>query len=154
LKPFSALPARSSAFSPDGKWLAYASIEIGNRFEIFVQPFPPTGAKHQVSTEGGRAPLWSPDGRQLYYHDNLGQRLVAVDVQTQPIFSAGKPVALPIEASFFSALHRNYDIMPDGKQFVVITPAGASVDSNPSSAQQINVVLNWFEELKRLVPTK
>jgi serine/threonine-protein kinase len=154
LKPFSALPARFSAFSPDGKWLAYASIEIGNRYEIFVQPFPPTGAKHQVSTEGGRTPLWSPDGRQLYYQDNLGQRLVAVDVRTQPIFSAGKPVALPIEALFLSALHRNYDIMPDGKQFVVITPAGASVDSNPSSAQQINVVLNWFEELKRLVPTK
>ena len=122
--------------------------------EIFVQPFPPTGAKYQISTEGGRTPLWSPDGKQLYYYANSSQRLVAVDVQTQPTFGAGKPVALPIEALFLNAVARNYDITPNGKQFVVITPAGASADSNPSSAQQINVVLNWFEELKRLVPTK
>ena len=131
-----------------------ASIEIGNRFEIFVQPFPPTGAKHQVSTEGGRTPLWSPDGRQLYYHDNLGQRLVAVDVRTQPIFSAGKPVALPIEAFFLSALHRNYDIMPDGKQFVVITPAGVSVGFQPVVRAADPRGAELVEELKRLVPTK
>ncbi len=96
--------------------------------------------------------MWSPDGRQLYYHSNLSQRLDAVDVRTQPTFGAGKPVGLPIEAVFLSALARNYDITPDGKQFVVITP-GASAASSPSSTQQINVVLNWHEELKRLVPT-
>ena len=96
--------------------------------------------------------MWSPDGKQLYYYANSSQRLVAVDVRTQPTVRRGKPVALPIEALSLSTLARNYDITPDGKQFVVITPAGASADSNPSSAQQINVVLNWFEELKRLVP--
>src|SRR5262245_20324718 len=69
--------------SPDGKWLAYASTEIGNRREIFVQPFPPTGAKYQISTEGGTTPLWSPDGTQLYYY-GPNQRLIAVDVRAQP----------------------------------------------------------------------
>src|SRR5207248_2726553 len=65
------LLANESALSPDNKWLAYASTEIGNRLEIFVQPFPPTGAKYQVSTNGGRSPLWSPDGTQIYYWANL-----------------------------------------------------------------------------------
>jgi hypothetical protein len=96
--------------------------------------------------------LWSPDGKQLYYHTILSQRFVAVDIRTQPTFSVGKPVALPIDAPLVNALARNYDITPDGKQFVVITPNGASAAS-PSSTQQINVVLNWFEELKRRVPT-
>jgi Tol biopolymer transport system component len=73
LKALSAdLQAHHSAFSPDGHWLAYASTEMGNRHEVFVQPFPFTGAKYQISTEGGTTPLWSPDQTQLYYWANLG----------------------------------------------------------------------------------
>jgi eukaryotic-like serine/threonine-protein kinase len=155
MTPFSApaRSARSSAFSPDGKWLAYASNELGKGEEIFVQPFPPTGSKYQISTEGGRTPLWSADGKQLYYLANLSQRLVAVDVRTQPAFAVERSVTLPIEVlAGNSTLARNYDIMPDGKQFVVIAPTASPADSNRSPTQQINVVLNWFEELKRLVP--
>jgi len=162
MTPFStaALSARFAAFSPDGKWIAYASTELGKGEEVFVQPFPPTGSKYQISTGGGRAPLWSADGKQLYYHGNgaggsanLGQRLFAVDVRTQPTFAVERSVTLPIEVNAGnSTLARNYDIMPDGKQFVVTTPASVAADSNRSSTQQINVVLNWFEELKRLVP--
>jgi len=153
-----ALPAHHAAFSPDGNWMAYASTEIGNRHEVFVQPFPPTGEKHQISTEGATTPLWSLDQTQLYYWANLAQHLVAVDVRTRPTFSAGKSVVLPIQAIFTPSINfeRNYDLLPpDGKQFVVVTPAAApSRDSDAAPATRINVVLNWFEELKALVPTK
>jgi serine/threonine-protein kinase len=164
MTPFStaALSARFAAFSPDGKWIAYASNELGKGEEVFVQPFPPTGSKYQISTGGGRAPLWSADGKQLYYHGNaaggsanLGQRLVAVDVRTQPTFAVERSVTLPIEVNVGnSTLARNYDIMPDGKQFVVTTPASVTSDSNVSSTRQINVVLNWFTELQQRVPTR
>jgi eukaryotic-like serine/threonine-protein kinase len=153
LKPLSSLPARSSTLSPDGKWFAYASTEIGNRAEIFVQPFPPTGSKYQVSTEGGRFPLWLPDGKQLAYHANLTQRFLVVDVRTQPTFDPGRSVELPIDAIFFGNA-RNFDVTPDGTQFVVVRPAAASADYDRSATQQINVVLNWFDDLKAKVPKK
>lgn len=158
LKPLWAnLPAQQTAFSPDGKWLTYTSTETGNRPEIFVQPFPPTGAKYQISTEGGRTPLWAPDGTQLHYWAHLSLQLVAVDIRTQPTFSIGNRVVLPIDAIFFTGVlgARNYDLTPDGKQFVVVTSADSTArDSNRLPPQQINVVLNWSEELKQLVPTK
>jgi len=80
-----------------------------------------------------------------------------VDVRTQPAFCTGKRVVLPIEAIFTPGLNfeRNYDLTPDGKQFVVVAAATSpSRDSNRSSPQQIDVVLNWLEELKARVPTK
>ncbi|MEO6223799.1 MAG: hypothetical protein ABIP90_11160, partial [Vicinamibacterales bacterium] len=157
LTPFAAnLPARHAAFAPDGKWLAYTSTEVGNREEIFVQPFPPTGAKYQISTEGGRAPLWSPDGTHLYYWAMLSQHVVALDVQTQPTLNTGNVVLLKIVARFnMTGRGRNYDVTPDGKHFVVVTSADReSPDAARPSTQQINAVLNWFEELKARVPTK
>ena len=151
------LPAQHSTFSPDGKWLAYASTEIGNRREIFVQPFPATGAKYQISTEGGTTPMWAPDQRSLYYWANLTRQFVAVDVRTEPVFSAGTKVALPIQAVFPSGLFpaTNYDVMPDGKGFIVVASTGGdSRQPTRLPPQQIDVVLNWFEELKTRVPSK
>jgi serine/threonine-protein kinase len=151
------IPAQHVSFSRDGKWLAYASTEIGNRREVFVQPFPPTGAKYQVSTDGGTMPLWSPDGSQLYYLARPGGHLVAVDLRTEPTFSVGKRVVLPIDAIFASGnfVETNYDLTPDGKQFVVVTPAeNPAGDMNRSPAQQIEFVVNWADELRRLAPTK
>jgi serine/threonine-protein kinase len=157
-KPLSAdLPALHAAFSPDGKWLAYASNEIGNRREIFIQPFPPTGAKYQISTEGGTTPLWSPDGTQLYYY-GPNQRLIAVDVRARPTFTTGKKVVLPIDAIFMAGIifpETNYDLTPDGKHFVLVARAdSASPDPNKPPKSQIEFVFNWFEELKARVPTK
>jgi len=155
VKPWATdIRATHATFSSDGKWLAYVSTEAGNRTEIFVQDFQRTGAKYQVSTEGGTFPVWSPDGTQLFYWPLQRQGLVGVDVQTRPSFSYGKSAAQPIEAIFTGAPRRNYDIMPDGKQFVVIRPADVSADANSSINSQISVVTNWFEELKARVPVK
>jgi len=79
--------------------------------------------------------------------------LVAVRIETQPSFSFGEPTALPIERVIqYAPSPRQYDIMPDGKRFLVMLPAPqAGTDSRPTT-QQINIVLNWFEELKQRVP--
>jgi hypothetical protein len=150
------LPAQHSTFSPDGKWLAYAATEIGNRREIFVQPFPATGANYQLSTEGGTTPMWAPDQRSLYYWANLTRQFIAIDVRTEAAFSAGTKVALPIQAVFQSGLFpaTNYDVMPDGTGFVVTSTDGGLPQPTSPPPQQIDVVLNWFEELKTRVPSQ
>jgi eukaryotic-like serine/threonine-protein kinase len=145
-----------SAFSPDGRWLAYNSDEtrtIGN-FEVYVQPYPPTGSKYQVSKGGGNHPLWSPDGKELFYR--VGTRLVSTTVTTQPSFSLGNPVQMPIEGwiQFGQGSARNYDITPDGKQFIMVYPAAQTQSPDRRAALQIQVVLNWFEELKQSAPVK
>jgi Tol biopolymer transport system component len=121
--------------------------------EVFVQPFPPNGRKYQISTEGGLTPAWSPDGKQLFYAQQPTDRIVAVDINTEPMFSIGKPVPLPIERAAIIGSYpgRNFDITPDGKQFLVVMPTASATDS---SSRQINVVLNWFEELKQRVPVR
>jgi eukaryotic-like serine/threonine-protein kinase len=144
----------NAEFSPDGRWLAYQSNETG-RYEVYVQPYPPTGAKYQMTKGGGvdsHHPLWSPDGKELFYV-NL-TRLFSVSVQTQPGFSFGNPVQLPIDMVQLQVSGiRNYDITPDGKQFIALLPPQLSSGA-ARPAQQIQVVLNWFEELKQRVPVK
>jgi len=133
-------------FSPDGHWLAYISDESG-RFEIYVQPYPGPGGKWQISTEGGAEPLWNPNGRELFYRS--GDKMMAVDIATQPSFSAGKPRVL-FEGRYHPAYGTatNYDVSPDGQRFLMIKPN----EAGEAAPTQINVVLNWFEELKRRVP--
>ena len=116
--------------------------------ETFVQPFPPTGAKYQVST-GGRTPVWGPSGRDLLFA-SAEDRIVSVDVQTVPAFTFGKPVPLPIERAILGGPGRNFDITPDGKQLIVVRPSTESRDD--SLSRQIHVTLNWFEELRQRVP--
>ena len=137
----------AASFSPDGHWLAYLSNESG-RPEIYVQPYPGPGGKWQISTDGGTEPLWNRNGRELFYRS--GNRMMAVQVSTQPTFSAGKPAMLfekEYAASQFPATGIAYDVSPDGQRFLMVKEIEQS-----SSATQINVVLNWFEELKRRVP--
>jgi eukaryotic-like serine/threonine-protein kinase len=150
---------RYPAFSPDGRWFAYTSSESSQRGEVYVQPFPPTGAKYQISTEGGRAPVWSRDGNQIFYQSFAvagTSRLFAVEVRTQPAFTFGKPMPLAIEGITLPPppTHRNFDITPDGKQFIVVQASKSQSDTNQSSIPQINVVLNWFTELQQRVPVK
>jgi serine/threonine protein kinase/Tol biopolymer transport system component len=135
-------------FSPDGHWLAYISDESG-RYEVYVQPYPGPGGKWQISTEGGTEPVWNPNGRELFYRS--GDKMMAVDIATQPGFTASKPRMIfegryelsPVQSA-------DYDVSPDGQRFLMLKPN----DQTQSAQTQINVVLNWFEELKRRVPTR
>jgi serine/threonine protein kinase/Tol biopolymer transport system component len=148
-QPFIRTPATESAprFSPNGRWLAYVSNESG-RFEIYVQPYPGPGEKWQISTEGGTEPMWNPNGRELFFRS--GDKMLAADVTTQPSFSAGKPRML-FEGPFEPAptTFPNYDVSADGQRFLMLQ----LVEQAEAAPTQINVVLNWFEELKRRVPS-
>jgi serine/threonine-protein kinase len=145
-----------SSLSPDGRWIAYQSPENGPG-EVFVQPFPPTGAKYQITSEstGAGYPQWSPDGKQLIYatlQAGLG-RLNAVDIQTQPNFVVGKATPLPIDGFLLGNSLRNFDVAPDGKRFLMLLPP-EQLQTNGQASQQIDIVLNWFEDLKQRVPVK
>ncbi len=140
---------RNAELSPDGNWMAYESNESGD-FEIYVSPFPNTSAgKQQVSRNGGRFPLWSRDGRELFYVESGGQpRLMAVPVDTSAAFASGNPEAV-VDFPYFSGNPgRPYDVSPDGRRFLVIASAGSNGEAGP----QIITVLNWTEELKQRVP--
>jgi Tol biopolymer transport system component len=133
------------AFSPDGHWLAYASDETG-RYEIYVQPYPGPGGKWQISAEGGTEPVWAANG-EIFYRQ--GNKMMAVRTTTQPTFSAGNPKAL-FEGQYVptQGTISNYDVSRDGQHLLMV-----KASEEEQAVTQINVVLNWFEELKRRVPT-
>jgi Tol biopolymer transport system component/predicted Ser/Thr protein kinase len=148
-QPFLQTPFNESSpwFSPDGRWLAYVSDESG-RYEVYVQPYPGPGGKWQISTEGGTEPVWNPNGRELFYRS--GDKMMAVNIATQPSFNVGRPQMLfegqyqPTPVTF-----PNYDVSPDGQRFLMLK----RIEQAQAAPTQINVVLNWFEELKQKVPT-
>jgi Tol biopolymer transport system component len=149
---------QDASISPDGRWIVYDSGENGQP-QIYVQPFPPTGAKYQITTMPGIFPIWSPDGKQIFFLLNTAgvARIFSVDVQTQPSFVFGKPAPLPIEGILSNGRQgapRAYDITPDGKQFLVMLPPSEVEAGGIRQAQQINITLNWFEELKQRSATK
>jgi serine/threonine-protein kinase len=135
---------RSPAFSPDGNWLAYSSNDSG-QYEVYVQPYPATGVKCQISTGGGTEPVWNPNGKELFYR--VGNMMMAASVTNRPRFVAGQARVL-FEGQYASAAAENeipfYAVSADGQRFLMNKQGG--------QATQINVVLNWFEELKRRVP--
>jgi eukaryotic-like serine/threonine-protein kinase len=137
--------------SPDGRWLTYYSNESG-RNEVYVRPFPNVdGGRWQISVGGGTRPAWSRNGRELFYlapGPGVNELMMAVPVQTTPTFSAGNPSKLFEGPWYIGVEGRTYDVSPDGKRFLLIR----DVSAQPSALPTITVVLNWFEELKRLVP--
>ena len=122
-------------FSPDGRWLTYVSDESG-RPEIYVQPYPGPGGKWQISTDGGTEPMWNRNGRELFYRS--GARMMAVDVTTQPAFSAGKPRML-FERQYFSTpfpqTFPRYDVTRDGQRFLMIKQGCTSPHSDQRGAE-------------------
>ena len=136
--------------SPDGRWLAYQSNESG-RDEIFVRPFPNVDAgKWLVSTSGGTQPLWSRDGRELFFESAGG--LMRVALRAGAAFAVDTPTRLIDGPPSYGTRGRMYDVSPDGKRFLMIK-AVAGEDGAPPPARLV-LVQNWFEDLKRLVPGK
>jgi hypothetical protein len=137
-----------AVFSPDGRWVAY-TLGAGSRATVYVQPFPATGAVHELVPRSLDIPhevMWSRDGKELFYNPRAGGFEV-VTVTTQPTFAFGNPN--PITRPFQlgpPAARRSYDVTPDGRFLGLTTMAD---ERGSSSSPQIHVVINWFEELKR-----
>jgi Tol biopolymer transport system component len=135
--------------SPDGRRMAYTSNESG-KDEIYVRSFPNVnGGRWQVSTNGGRMALWSPSGRELFYRN--GDAVMAVAVETEPAFKAGKPESL-FRGTYVppSSEGISWDISPDGKHFLMMKPLEGIAEAG--GPRKISIVLNWLEELKQRVP--
>ena len=149
--PFLQTPFNEAAprFAPDGRRVAYVSDESG-RQEVYVQLFPGPGGRRQISAEGGGDPVWSRNGQELFYMN--GNQMIAVDIETEPTFITGAPTLL-FEGRFQQSTGGRiapYDVTADGQRFLMIQDV-ANSDSEAEPAQ-INIVLNWFEELKERVP--
>jgi serine/threonine-protein kinase len=134
-------------FSPDGRWLAYSSNE-SEREEVYVQDFPSKSKKIQISSKGGNEPMWAKNGKQLYYR--WQDQVWVVDVETRNGFAAGKPRLLFEKPGYAHAnLVRRYDLSRDGQRFLMVK----TEQKQEAPVTEMILIQNWFEELKRLVPT-
>jgi serine/threonine-protein kinase len=137
----------SAVFSPDGAWVAYATNESGRSF-VYVQPYPPTGARYQATAlPGPHTPIWSLDSKELLFNPRP-TAFEVVAFLTKPVVAFGNPVAVPRTFQTGPPLQRRqYDMMRSGRILGLRTPG-----QSPTSGQApILVVLNWFEELKTRV---
>jgi eukaryotic-like serine/threonine-protein kinase len=138
--------------SPDGRWVTYDSDESG-QFEIYVRPFPDaySGSRWQISSGGGRQPLWSREGSEIFYRDFDGA-LLSVPVTPGAAFAPGRPIKVFDGTGYVGAGAqgggRTYDVAPDGRRFLMVKITGQG------AAPQLVVVLNWFDELRRLAPIR
>ena len=130
--------------SPDGRWMGYVSSRSG-RNEVWVRSSTGTGSTWQISNEGGVEPVWSPNGRELFYRENA--KMVVVDVTPSATPSFGKPRALFEGAFIFGRTEgQEFDVSPDGRRFLMLKP------EQPLAATPLNVRVNWFNELRQRVP--
>ena len=139
-RPFEVTPfdEMMPRFSPDGKWVAYASTESGDA-GVYVRPFPGPGGRVQVSAGPGTEPVWSPNGKRIYYI--AGRDMVAANVTAGSTFTVGARETLFSDDFIPGTIHANYDVSHDGKSFLM--PMAKDHGSN------YTVVVNWLQDVKR-----
>ncbi|MHC4557797.1 MAG: protein kinase domain-containing protein [Planctomycetota bacterium] len=139
----------NGVFSPDGKWIAYESDRDERHNEVYVAPYPVPVVNTKISSSGGYHPLWSPvwsaDSKELFYRN--GDKMIAVTIETELELKVSEPNTLFVK-QYYTGLERGYDVSRDGEKFLMIKES-----NEQQAATQLFVVINWFEELKRLVPT-
>ena len=150
---------RYPEISPDGRWLAYGSTASG-RWEVYVRPFPGPGPRTQVTLNGGRSPGWNPNGRELFFANpdsastSTAWFMNVVDVDVTRGVRVGAPRRLfefnAADLAFYCVPMRCYDVAPDGQRFYV--PKAAAPLPPAPVVTHINLIQNWFEELKAKVP--
>jgi hypothetical protein len=129
--------------APGGQWVAYESNESG-QFEVYVRPWPAVeGGRWPISSNGGQHPLWSRDGRELFFISASGMMMSAA-IKPGTTFTYDKPLELFSAASYYVNVARDYDVTPDGKRFLMVKNADTKASKPP-----IVVVTNWFEEVQK-----
>ena len=136
------------AFSPDGRWMAYTSDESGV-YEVYVRPFPDIagGGKWQVSSGGGTLPVWSHDGKNLFFETEDNRIMVASYTANGVSFSSGKPRLWSDKQLAMPSTTQNYDLAPDGTRIEALVATPAS-EVNQRSIH-VTFLLNFFDELRR-----
>ena len=145
-QPFLQTPFNETGayFSPDGRWLVYLSDQSGVP-EVYVRLFPGPGGEVQVSTDGASGITGWLDGELFYRAGANAEKMMVVETETEPTLSVGRPRLL-----FEGYYDRTSgSVAPDGQRFLLLKPE----EQQYAGLAQIQVVLNWFEELRRLVPT-
>jgi serine/threonine-protein kinase len=137
-------------FSPDGRWIAYRSNESGSN-EIYVKPFPAGMGRWQISIGGGSYPFWSNNGRELFY-ETADNRIMTMNYSVDGgSFVPGKPRMWSDKQLFYTG-SSNLDLAPDGRRFAVLalpeTPPGEE------GTVHVTMLFNFFDYLKRIIPTK
>ncbi|MHC4510216.1 MAG: TolB family protein [Planctomycetota bacterium] len=130
-------------FHPGGDWIAYVS-DISGRYEVYVRRYPSGADRRQVSFDRGDEPVWDASGKTLYYRS--GNTMKAVAIEVEPSFSLGESSDLFTEWAARNKIVRNYDFDSVNRRFIMVKPL-----QEESAPTQINVVLNWFEELERKI---
>jgi Tol biopolymer transport system component len=140
---------RYPAVSPDGRWIAYASDESG-RFEVYVRPFPGPGGKWQLSNAGGMLPVWSRNGRELFFQNPDNRIMVTEYAVKNESFAAGKPRMWSDQQLHDLGGVLNYDLAPDGKRFAIFPEL--KVPAEEKGTVHMTFLLNFFDDLRRRAP--
>jgi len=147
------VPGRMApAFSPDGRGLAYCSNEW-EQLEVYVVPFPGPGGKSRISTAGGLFPAWSRNGRELFFQDLESHSMMVTTYRASgDSFSAVSPHLWSDMRLLELGLHQSYDVAPDGRRLAVVLYADGTAEWK--RVMKVNLLLNFFDELRRHVPAE